>query len=89
MVLLYMLPLRWRCCIAVRHAYVLGGDPGPIRQQAAGDDTIVSGDVVVAGSELDAIVHRADHLVIVNAVESRGLLRVVVGAALGLDSAAV
>ena len=75
--------------IAVGHAYMLRSDPGVHRQHSAGDDTIVSGDVVVPGGELDAIVHGADHLVVVDAVKGRGLLRAVVGAALGLDAAAL
>src|ERR1700691_633986 len=68
---------------------MLRSDPGPIRQHSAGDDTIVSGDVVVSGGELDAIVHGADHLVVVDAVKGRCFLRAVVGAAFGLDSAAI
>ena len=87
MVLLYMAGVG-AVDIAVRHADILRSDPGPIGQQSAGDDTIVSGDVVVPGGERDAIVHGADHLVVVDVVEGSGLLRAVVGAALGLDSAA-
>src|SRR6202167_2646090 len=68
---------------------MLRSDPGPIGQHSAGDDTIVSGNVVVSGGELDAIVHGADHLVVVDAAEGRCFLRAVVGAALGLDSAAL
>jgi hypothetical protein len=74
--------------IAVRRSYILRRDPGPIGQHSARDDTIVSGDVIVSGSELEAIILRADHLVVVDAVKRRGLLFTVVGAALGLDSAA-
>ena len=79
MVLLYMLvlplltsPLAMpTCCAAILV---------PFASMSAGDDTIVSGDVVVSGGELDAIVHGADHLVVVDAVKSRGLLRAVFGA---------
>jgi hypothetical protein len=74
--------------IAVGHAYSLRSDPGSIRQHSAGDDTIAGSDVVVSGGELDAIVRSADHLVVVDAVKGRCLLRAVVGAALGLDAAA-
>ena len=64
--------------IAVSHAHVLRSDPGTIGQQTAGDDTIIEGNVVVSGCELDAIAHGPDHLVIVNVAKGRGLLRAVV-----------
>ena len=41
----------------------------------------------MAGSELNAIAHRAHHLVIVNAVESRHFLRTIAGFGIGLDPA--
>ena len=75
--------------IAVSHADVLRSDPGAIGQPSAGDDAIVSGDVVMSGGERDAIVHGADHLVVVDVVEGRGLLCAVVRVAVGLDSAAL
>ena len=90
MVLLYMLPLATAppvasplamptCCAAILRS---------IGQQTARDDTIVGSDIVVAGGELNAIVHRAHHLVIVNAVEGRHFLCVVAGFGIRLDPAA-
>ena len=68
MVLLCMLSLATH--IAVRHAHMLQASLVP-RPHAAGNDTIVSGDVVVPCDEHAAIAYGADHLVVVDAVEGR------------------
>src|SRR6202012_405523 len=73
--------------IAICHTHVLGGNPAPVGQQAAGNDTIVGSYVVVAGREGNAVIHRSYHLVIVNVVEGRNFLRAVAGLGVGLDSA--
>ena len=86
-VLLYM-TCTWPTASAVGQADIFCCDFCSVRQQSAGDDAIVGCYVVVTGRELDAIVHRSDHLVIVNAVEGRRLLHGVAGAALRLDPAA-